>query len=37
MKADSAPTLSSNKEALEVIMEAIGAAGYKTEKTFPSP
>ena len=27
-----APTLSSNKEALEVIMEAIGAAGYKTEK-----
>ena len=27
-----APTLSSNKEALEVIMEAIGAAGYKAGK-----
>ena len=27
-----APTLSSNKEALEVIMAAIGAAGYKTGK-----
>ena len=27
-----APTLSSNKEALEVIMEALGAAGYKAGK-----
>jgi len=27
-----APTLSSNKEALELIMEAIGAAGYKAGK-----
>ena len=27
-----APTLSSNKEALEVIMAAIGAAGYKAGK-----
>jgi len=32
MKADSPPTLSSNKEALEAIMAAIGAAGYKAGK-----